>query len=231
MIKAYGQCNNAMWIFSAYEVWNEFNLTWFTPQESTITEKTSECDRVIRQLKTAESLVKSLEEEREKLKEQVSASLSSSSDSTKQLEVLNKHLQDKGKQLEEIQEQLREKESLLSLEKSSRAEELAALNKVKENEREKHKEELQKVEKKIQELENKLAAKADELVSVEKQYKSEQEEMMKKKDLELYELQEQVMTKEAEVSDLEVTLYVRKMKNWWYSYGNVKGYIPYQIQS
>lgn len=139
------------------------------------------------------------------MKEQVSASLSSSSDSTKQLEVLNKHLLDKGRQLEEVQEQLRQKESLLSLEKSSRAEEVAALNKVKENEKEKHKEELQKVEKKIQELENKLASKAEELFSVQKQYKGDQEEIIKKKDLEVYELQEQVMIKEAEVSDLEVT--------------------------
>lgn len=139
------------------------------------------------------------------MKEQVSASLSSSSDSTKQLEVLNKHLLDKGRQLEEVQEQLRQKESLLSLEKSSRAEEVAALNKVKENEKEKHKEELQKVEKKIQDLENKLASKAEELFSVQKQYKGDQEEIIKKKDLEVYELQEQVMIKEAEVSDLEVT--------------------------
>lgn len=139
------------------------------------------------------------------MKEQVSASLSSSSDSTKQLEVLNKHLLDKGRQLEEVQEQLRQKESLLSLEKSSRAEEVAALNKVKENEKEKHKQELQKVEKKIQDLENKLSSKAEELFSVQKQYKGDQEEIIKKKDLEVYELQEQVMIKEAEVSDLEVT--------------------------
>lgn len=157
-------------------------------------------------MKTAESHVKSLEDERDKLKEQVSASLSSSSDSSKQLEILNNHLQDKGKQLENIQEQLRETESLLSLEKSARVEEVAALNKAQESEKEKHKEELGKVERKIQDLEKKLAVKTEEFVSAQKQYKSEQEEMIKKKDLEVYELQEQVMMKEAELSDVEVNV-------------------------
>ena len=175
-------------------------------QTQNITDKTSESEKVARQLRTAESHVKSLEDEKEKLKEQVSASLSSSSDSSKQLEVLNNHLQEKGKQLESIEVQLRETQSLLSLEKSARIEEAATINKTQDSEKEKHKEELGKLEKKIRDLEKNLSSKAEEFVSIQKQYKAEQDEMIKKKDLEVYELQEQVMMKEADLSDAEVTL-------------------------
>ncbi|CAL4163597.1 unnamed protein product, partial [Meganyctiphanes norvegica] len=160
----------------------------------------------VRQIAALETKISILEETRKNLDNQVSESLSQSTDSSQQLTNLNNQLRRKEKELETNAEKLTISKDSLACERKKRKAEQDAAHKTLEEVKQKHEDMILDIQNKMNKLESQLEAGRTSVENMKITHSEVLEELTKKKDLEIYEVQEQAMLNETKLKSMEASI-------------------------